>query len=622
MLRNSLVGLREGGFESFFRVIRRDLASDGLWAAQGEKSTAETNAELYADFVRRTTPDPETLAQQRAESAGWDDRPLISFITPVYAPPPDVLQATIDSVRAQTYDHWELCIADASPDSPEVRALLEKCAEQDDRIRVKFLDLNLGISGNSNAAIETARGEYIAILDHDDVLAPDMLYRVVRRIREKHLADLIYFDEDKLSEDGQTRRNPFFKPDFSPEMLISVNYLTHAVYRRSLVAEVGGFDSAFDGCQDWDLAFKVTERTNEVEHIPAVLYHWRQVSGSTAGEFRAKSYVFERQLACVQAHLQRRGLAGATASFKRPGFLHAAWPPSGRKVSIIIPTKDNLSFLKRTIKSIQSKTSYTDYEILIVDNGSRQRKTLQYFEQLRSREAARIVAFNEMFNYSRANNLGALVAKGEILLFLNNDVEVLHADWLEEMVRWVDRDEIGIVGAKLLYPDETVQHAGVVVGLEGHASHIFWGYRDYESGPFGSADWYRNFSAITGACMMMRRDTFEKIGRFEEGYILAFSDIEICLRTIEHGYRVMYTPHARLRHYEGKSRGSHIPSNDILVGIEDFQALVERGDPYFNPNLSYNARKPTIRTGSEEDRLARLQRVAAMAQIKNLKRSA
>jgi GT2 family glycosyltransferase len=460
-----------------------------------------------------------------------------------------------------------------------------------------------------------AEGDFIAILDHDDVLAPNMLFEVASALNADRMVDVVYYDEDKLSEDGTHRHSPFFKPDWAPEMLLAANYLTHAVYRRALVQEVGGFDLAFEGAQDWDLAFKVTERTNRVVHIPKVLYHWRQVVGSTAGAFNAKAYVFENQLRCVQDHLHRSGLKQVETRFEAPGYLRALWPPASKKVSIIIPTRDKVDYLKRTIDSLLRHTDYPAFEIILVDNDSSQPETLKYYEKLRLDSRVTILDYREKFNFSRANNIGARHAAGEILLFLNNDMEILHADWLEEMVRWAERPEIGVVGAKLLYPDNTIQHAGVIVGMEGHASHVFYGAREKEGGVFGSVDWYRNFTAITGACMMLRREVFESIGGFDEKYILAFSDIELCIRAIDHGYRVMYTPYARLHHYEGRSRGDHIPSNDIRVGIEDFKPLVERGDPYFNPNLSYLERMPTVAPLDEEDRLFRLLRVAAVAKI-------
>ncbi len=609
MLRAARVLLQEGplafvrrGFKKAKRTTKARLDIERL------------NAQAYQEWLARHTLSEQELARQREDAQALNYRPLVSVVTPVYNPPPDILRQTIDSVLAQTYDNWELCLVNGSPDATEVRAVLDEYAQQDARVRVTHLPENLGIAGNTNVALEMARGEFVQFLDHDDMLAPNALYEAVRRLNQNPATEIVYYDEDKLSEDGRQRRDPFFKPDWSPELLISVNYLTHALMRRSLVLEAGKLDPEMDGTQDWDLVLRCIERTDNIEHISTVLYHWRQVQGSTAGEFGAKSWVFERQLRAVANHLRRVGIDQAATSFAAPGYLRAIWPVSGAKVSIIIPTREKVDLLRKCITSITEITDYPAYEFVVVDNGSVEQQTLRYYEQLRHNSRVRMVEYLEHFNYSKANNLGAQHASGDIFLFLNNDIEALDADWLEEMVRWAERPEVGIVGAKLLYPDRTVQHAGVVIGMEGHASHVFWGATERQGGPFGSVDWYRNYSAVTGACMMMRREVFELLGGFDETYILAFSDIEICLRAINNGYRVVYTPYARLIHHEGKSRGNHIPKNDIQVGAEHFISFVEVGDPYFNPNLSYTSRMPLIAGSDEENRVARLRRIAEQKQ--------
>jgi GT2 family glycosyltransferase len=565
--------------------------------------------ETYRRWIKQNSPGEEVLAKQKMLANQFESRPLVSFITPVFNPPQDVLADTIRSVIAQTYPNWELCLADGGTDE-SVRQLLRKSAEADERIRVCFLDENRGISGNSNAAIEMAGGEFIAILDHDDVLAPDMLFEVVSRLNEKPETDIIFFDEDKLSADGTQRRDPFFKPDWSPEMLISANYLTHAVYRRRLLDEIGWFDPETDGAQDWDLAFRAVEHTQAVEHIPKILYHWRQIGGSTAGQFRAKEWVFENQKKTVLGHLRRLGLAEAEVNFDGPGRLRLRWPHQGRRVSIVIPTRDKVDYLQRTVESIRRKTIYPDYEIVLVDNQSEEPATHAYYEQLRSDRRIRFVNFNEEFNYSRANNLGAAVASGDFLLFLNNDIEILEPDWLDELARWAELPEIGAVGTKLLFPDGTIQHAGVVLGMEGHASHVFYGAHEHHGGIFGSVNWYRNFMAVTGACVMIPTRVFDQVGGFDEKYVLAFSDIEICLRIHLEGFRVLYTPFARIRHFEGQSRGSRIPLDDIRHGVHDFLPWVRRGDPYFNPNLSHTLRMPSLAAPGEADPVSRLKKMA------------
>ena len=608
----SLQVLRHRGLVGFIRITFRILITRRQQAVNiGTAPIKIINAKAYEEWLVEHAINTDELDRQRESSESFVYKPLMSVITPVYNPPPQVLRETIESVLTQTYGNWEFCLVDGNSKSPEVKAILSEFAEKDERIRVKYLAQNLGLSGNTNEALEMAQGEFVAFLDHDDLLAPEAFYEVVKLLNEARETDFIYFDEDKLSEDGRVRRDPLFKPDWSPELLLSANYLTHAVVRRSLVMEAGGLDPEMDGAQDWDLAFRCTERTSDIEHIPKVLYHWRQIGGSTAGRFGAKPWVFDAQLCCVENHLERIGVKQAKVTFPTPGFFRVAWPILGSKVSIIIPTKENVAFLLKCLTSISQMTAYPEFEIILVDNGSSEEKTLKYYQTIKRDARIRIVDYPGAFNYSAANNLGAQHATGDLLLFMNNDIEVLEPDWLEEMVRWAERPKIGVVGAKLLYPDLTIQHAGVVVGMEGHASHVYWGAREKDSGPFGSVDWYRNYSAVTGACMMIPREVFDEIGGFDEDYILTLSDIEICVRITNLGYRVVYTPFARLKHYEGKSRRDYIPAHDVQVGIDHLMSLVEVGDPYFNPNLSYTTRVPTIARRDEENQASRLRRIAA-----------
>jgi GT2 family glycosyltransferase/SAM-dependent methyltransferase len=579
------------------------------------KPIGHTPDSEYQSWIKSSEPSLEQLNQQRKAAGSFPYRPLISVITPVYHPPPDILKDAIESVLAQTYDHWEMCIADASCGDHKLRTVLESYSRRDERIKIRFLESNEGIAGNSNRALELAEGEFIAIFDHDDRLAPNALFEVVQLLNEKRGLDIFYFDEDKLSSDGKERRDPWFKPDWSPELLLSANYLMHSVIRRILVEELQGFDKSMDGAQDWDLLLRCTEKTEKIAHIPKVLYHWRQLRGSAASDLLAKPWVFENQLRCVRAHLERMGIAEPEARFDNPGFLRVSWPVLDSKVSIIIPSKDKVDFLRRCIESIIEITSYSNYEIIVVDNNSREKGTLDYYQSLKNRSEIRVVPFPGEFNFSAAINLGAREAQGKLLLFLNNDIEIIESDWLEEMVRWAERPEIGIVGAKLLYPNGLIQHAGVIIGMQGHASHVFMGSMEKQTGPFGSVDWYRNYSAVTGACLMMRKDIFDQVGGFDEGYQLVFSDVELCLRVLKNGYRVLYTPYVRLWHYEGQSRGFHIPACDMLRGYEHMKEMVERGDLYYNENLSYGSQTPTIIQANEETRIDRLRRLVGGANI-------
>jgi GT2 family glycosyltransferase len=625
--RAALSGRRAALARKWLRVVRL-FEREGAWAvvrggfiklfalvAHHPKAPwSHAGPDPYQVWIANTEPDAQELARQRQQAETLTLQPLISFITPVYNPPPQVLRATLESVLAQTYGRWELCLADGGSADPQVQAILDEFARRDPRIRVERLESNLGISGNSNRALAMARGEFIALLDHDDLLAPDMLWEVVRLLNTAPDADILYFDEDHITEDGAVRHLPMLKPDsWSPELLLSTNYLMHSVLRRALVEAVGGFDPAMDGTQDWDLLLRCTEQTDRVLHIPRVLYHWRQVPGSAASGVR-KPGTFERQLRCVEAHLKRQGIAEPQASFPLPGFVRVVWPAQGAKVSIIIPTKDKVKYLRKCVDSILERTAYPDYEVLLVDSGSSQPETREYYAALRQEPRVRLLDFPPPFNYSAANNFGANQATGSLLLFLNNDIEILEPDWLEELARWAERPESGAVGAKLLYADDTIQHAGVVMGMEGIASHVFWDMPEHACGLFGCLDWYRNYMAVTGACMLMRREVFEAVGGFDENYVLVFSDVKICLDIIKQGYRNIYTPFARLRHYEGASRAASIPPHDLLRAYTELRAYVETGDPYFNPNLSYAVRRPTLMPSAQASRADRLLRLRTLAE--------
>lgn len=601
------------------RLLSHDTVTSPMVVEDTHFSPTETlrlsthnTSERYAAWLQRTEPTEDMLDEQRATAKQLSYQPLFSVVVPVHDPPPAILREAIASVQAQTYTHWELCLVDGGSLDSDIAEILNEAKASDARLRLEYLSENRGIAGNSNAAAALATGEFLVLLDHDDLLAPDTLFEVAQALNENANTDIVYFDEDKLSEDGRERSEPFLKPDWSPELLLSANYLMHSVIRRALFLRVGGFREDTEGAQDWDLLLRCTEQTAAIVHIPKFLYHWRQMIGSTAATYEAKPYVFDNQLRIVQEHLRRRGLPAAKARFVNPGQLQVVWPTRNSRVSIVIPTKEKVELLRPCLNSLLQHTAYGDFEVILVDNGSHQPETLAYYDEIRRDSRVRILDYPHPFNYSAANNFGAAEATGDLLLFLNNDIEILDADWLEELVRWAERPEIGAVGAKLLYPDGRIQHTGVIIGMEGHASHIFWGAPEHYGGIFGSSDWYRDYMAVTGACMMMRRTLFEEVGRFDEAYELAFSDIEICLRIVEAGYRNIYTPFARLRHHEGGSRGQHIPVDDILRGYEHMHLFVEQGDPYFNPNLSYAHRIPQLVGRDEVSRSERLQRLCGV----------
>jgi O-antigen biosynthesis protein len=562
----------------------------------------------YQDWIKRTEPDEKQLNQQRQQQATFAYKPLISILTPVYNPGIDVLRDTINAVLNQTYPHWEFCLANASS-NPAVNQMLDQFARQDQRIRVLHLEENLGIAENSNHALAFAQGEYVALLDHDDLLSPDLMYEVVATLNQDRTIDIIYFDEDKVSEDGQTRLEPWFKPSqWSPDLLLSTNYLMHSMLRRHLVIKVGGFNSEMDGAQDWDLSLRLAEYAPKLHHIPRVFYHWRQVEGSAARDANAKPWAYTAQERCIKAHLQRLGVADAQITFPRLGTVRIVWPPQQAKVSIIIPTKNNLALLRACLDSIFCKTTYPDYEILVVDNQSDDPAMTRFYESLEQDERVRVLHYPHPFNYQTINNWAARQSAGDVLVFLNNDTEVIEPTWLEELVGWAMRPEVGVVGAKLKRPNGKIQHAGMIVGLMGHASHIFEECDDHVYTPFGSIDWYRNYLSVTGACMAVRRTVFDEVDGLDEAYIVGYGDIDFCLRVVATGYRVVYTPFAVMLHHEGGTRGLSLPASDVLRASVKMYGMVRAGDGFFNPNLSYASRQPAIAPAHEEGRGDRLVR--------------
>jgi glycosyltransferase involved in cell wall biosynthesis/GT2 family glycosyltransferase len=562
----------------------------------------------YAAWIKANEPDRATLGRQREDARRFASQPLMSVIVPVYNPPLAVLRAAIESVLAQTYPNWELCLVDGASPNQAIKPLLAEYAQRDQRIKLQLLDENRNISGNSNAALELTTGAFVVLLDHDDLLAPNLLFEAVNVLNQQPNLDVIYYDEDKVSADGTQRNSPWFKPAaYSPELLLATNYMMHSIIRRSLLVELGGFDSEMNGAQDWDLSLRLSEKTNRIAHIAQVLYHWRQIEGSAARDANAKPWAFAAQERCITAHLQRIGISEPRVEFPSLGRVRVRWPISGALISIIIPTKDKLDVLRPCLTAIFERTSYPNYEIILVDTGSQQPETQAYYATLADRPNLRIVAFSGVFNWGAANNLGAQHARGELLLFLNNDTEPLEADWLDELAGWVERPEIGVVGAKLIRPDGTLQHAGIVMGVAGHGSHVFDGDREGLYGPFGTPEWYRNYQAVTGACLMTSRTVFERLHGFDEIYRIGYSDIEYCLRANQAGYRTIYTPFARVLHHEGASRGFDLPPADVLRATLQMYPLIKGGDPYFSPNLAQMERQPTLSIPGEESLDSRLE---------------
>jgi glycosyltransferase involved in cell wall biosynthesis len=524
--------------------------------------------------------DPDCM---RTLLAGFETKPLISILMPVFNTPPEFLEKAIQSVQAQVYENWELCICDDASTAPRVRGCVETFAGRDPRIKVSFLPRNSGISIASNTALALATGQYVGLLDHDDELAPDALFQVVQLLQTHPEADVIYSDEDKLDSRGR-RCDPFFKPDWSPEYLLACMYTCHlSVYRRAVLEAVGRFRPGFEGSQDYDLMLRVTERTQNIFHIPRVLYHWRKHSGSTAASALAKRPSSDAGRRALEEHMQRRGIEAVVINDEPSRYRVRPRLCGTPKISVIIPIKDKVPLLQRCLQSIETKTQYGNYEIIVADNGSVEPSTREYLATLRHR----VVSVPGAFNFSRINNVAVQHATGDYLLFLNNDTEVISGEWLPAMLEFCQWPEIGIVGAKLLFPNDTVQHAGVLLGIGdvGVAGHCSLYAPASHRGYFDSVARTRNYSAVTAACMMIRRPVFEQVGRFDEGLPTAYGDVDLCLRVRNAGYRIVYTPYALLYHYESVSRSYARDLRGMEVMKERWGAALT-SDPFYNPNLS------------------------------------
>ena len=531
----------------------------------------------------------------RQRKRKWERPVKISIAVPVYHTPEPFLRAMIESVKRQTYPYWELCLADGSPEDEGLRQMLLQYAKEDDRIVVRILEKNLGIAGNTNAALEMATGEYIGLLDHDDFLEPDALFWIASEMESLDWPDLLYTDEDKTSQDGSEYFQPNFKPDYNPDLLRSNNYICHfLVAERDLVAHAGGFDSKYDGAQDYDFILRCTEQANGICHIPKVLYHWRTHAQSTADNPISKQYAYDAGARAIEAHLKRVGLAGTVERKKDFGFYRVRYALEGQPlVSIIIPNKDEKDTLKKCIESIQKKSTYRNFEIIIVENNSKTVEIFDYYKEIDGRNSVHVVYWDREFNYSAINNFGVSYAKGDYLVCLNNDMEIISADWIEELLGHCQRAGTGIVGARLYYPDDTIQHAGIIIGIGGIAGSMFVGQKRTHTGYMHREALQQDLSAVTAACMMVRRSLFEQLGGFTEQLAVAFNDVDFCLRAREIGYLVVYDPYVELYHYESKTRGAE----DTQEKVRRFQTEIEymrtrwisvlkNGDPYYNRNLS------------------------------------
>lgn len=550
---------------------------------QAGKSLRDSSpANEYQAWFEKHRVKGEDIPSLRQEAAALVYRPCITIVTPVFNTPRQWLEECVQSVVDQIYEKWELILVDDDSTDPDLLKSLPEIAARDPRIITAKVDKRGGISAASNRGLELAKGEWIGFLDHDDVLEPDALSEHVKWLQAHRDAELIYSDEDKLTEQGFD--SPIFKPDWSPDYFLSCNYICHfTIIRREVLEAVGGFRSEFDGAQDYDLFLRISERTTRIDHIPRVLYHWRRSPGSTADNIRRKPGSLETGRLALEAHLERKGERGhVTVDWRTHAYWIKRELTETKKVSIIIPMRDRVDLLARCLESVTRETTYAPYEIIIVDNDSELAETKAYLAGLKHK----VLRYGGPFNFSAINNFAVEQTDSPWLLFLNNDTEVIERDWLTIMAEHIQRPEVGAVGPRLLYPDDTVQHGGIVVGVGGIAEHAFRGFPAEAPGVCRQLQVTRNYSAVTGACLLTRRDVFHKVRGFDEERLpVTFNDVDLCLKIRREGYLVVYTPFATLYHHESGTRRPPVEPLETEVMRERWAALLEY-DPYYNPNLS------------------------------------
>ena len=549
----------------------------------------------YDAWFRRNRITEEELEVQRKVTFSY--APKISIITPTFNTPKQLLIEMIESVREQSYSNWELCLADGSDADCETRKVLEEYTKKDSRIKVVYLDKNYGISGNTNKALELVTGEYTGLFDHDDVLEKDALFEVLKCLQDIH-HDIIYTDEDKLNGQTLQYEDPNLKSDYNEDLLLSHNYITHFfVVKTDIIRSVDGFDSEYDGAQDYDVILKCVEKTNDIYHISKVLYHWRMHEGSTALDPESKMYCYVAGEKAIQHHLERLGIEAKVEMREKPywGLYHVKYDTCDDPlVSIIIPNYEHADVLKKCIDSLFEVNTYQNIEIIIIENNSKEQKTFDYYASLeKNHHNVKVVKWDGTFNFSAINNYGVKYAKGEYLLFLNNDTEVINPDSISEMLGTCMRKNVGVVGSKLLYADNTIQHDGVVIGFAGYARHVLNGIEGVkEPGFMMRAQLNCDYSAVTAACMMTKKSLFEEIGGFDEQFVVACNDIDYCLQVREKNQLVVLNRFSVWHHFESKSRG-YENSLDKVKRFDDeverwqekWKDILEHGDSYYNSNF-------------------------------------
>ncbi len=575
LIKKGLYIIKKEGFNSFLLKFKNYISRRIL-----------NENKKYKRYIKENIIDDKKKELIIKSIQTFSYKPLISIVTSVYNIDPKILKKTIGSVLNQIYENWEMCICDDGSSNKETICYLKSIEGIDKRIKIIYSKKNEGISMASNKALSIANGEYVAFLDHDDSIESNALYEIVKLLNNHPEVDLIYTDEDRINI-KEKRFDPFFKPDFSIDLLLSMNYIIHLlITKKFLINQIGGFRKEYDGSQDYDLILRLIEKTNKIYHIPKVLYHWRTISSSAANSIYAKPYAYEKAKRAIEDYLKRNNIKTTVEFSDKKGFYNLKREIDIKPlISIIIPTKDKVEYLKKCIESILSKSTYKNYEIFIIDNNSVKNATKNYFEKIEKFRNIHILQYPYDFNFSMINNFAVSKANGEILLFLNNDVEIINKDCFERMLEHVLRKEVGVVGAKLLFKNNTIQHSGVLLGLGGLAGHAFYKEDSKTIKYFNMANVIRNYSAVTFACSMMRKDVFFEVKGFDENLPYNFNDVDLCLKVREKGYLIVYTPFAQLFHFESISRVPKVEKNEIEYIYKKWENLIDN-DPYYNINLS------------------------------------
>lgn len=579
-------------FQKFFIYLRKEGVS-ATFNRIRVKLFHKKDTFTYERWLKDNQITKSELEEQRKERFSYE--PKFSIVVPLYMTKEAYLRALIESIENQTYGNWELCLADGSGANSPLEKIVAEYQKKGLNISYQILKENKGISENTNAAIKMATGDYIVLADHDDIMAENALYECAKALNEDKEIEVLYSDEDKIDMAGKKYFDPNFKPDLNMDLLCSMNYICHLfVVKNTVIEKVGMLRSEFDGAQDHDFILRCVEVADRVYHIPKVLYHWRCHINSTAANPESKLYAFEAGRKAVEEHYKRIGVPAKAEHSSFYGMFHTkfCWEEQPL-ISILIPNKDHIEDLKKCMESIEKKSAYRNFEFVVIENNSTEEETFSYYKEIEKKENVQVVYYKGGFNFSKINNFGAKYAKGEYLLLLNNDTEIITPECLQELLGYCMREEVGIVGAKLCYDDDTIQHAGVVIGFGGMAGHAFIESSRFDTGYMGRIMCAQDYSAVTAACMMTKKSVYDAVGGLTESLEVAFNDIDYCLKVRERGKLVVYNPYAELYHYESKSRGMEDTpekverfNSEVAKFCERWEDILQKGDPYYNPNLT------------------------------------